>query len=347
MSVNIPPNPNVSTFNNLYWIQGDNSLTTAEGDLRYLKFPVAQGTENLQTTNVNGVLTANSGVNFTSVNPPTSSQVIPASNDSSTKIPTTAWVQSAITGGSSNTLTDVLIAGNSAGLQPINMNNQNISAVNTLSFATTSQTSAYTGGAAGTYTDTNMTIDANGKISAISSGAAASSVLTGSIIAFAGNSVPTGYLLCDSTQYDTTTYATLFAVLGYTYGGTGAFFNVPNLVNNFIKGATQSLGATESGLFVINNNNIQLSNVASIQNPLSGGNTAIALNSPSGIANWFMYKGKAAGDGSVNVWTPESNSGSSNGTNLIDAFTTPIGVAVPTALTGNVPNYLMRYIIKF
>lgn len=34
--------------------------------------------------------------NFTSTNPPTSSQTIPASNDSSTKIPTTAWVQSAI-----------------------------------------------------------------------------------------------------------------------------------------------------------------------------------------------------------------------------------------------------------
>jgi len=131
MSVNIPPNPNVSTFNNLYWIQGDNSLTTAEGDLRYLKFPVAQGTENLQTTNVNGVLTANSGVNFTSVNPPTSSQVIPASNDSSTNIPTTAWVQSAITAGSSNTLTEVLTAGDNAGnLSITNLNNIDLQSIN-------------------------------------------------------------------------------------------------------------------------------------------------------------------------------------------------------------------------
>lgn len=38
----------------------------------------------------------NTNVDFTSSTPPTSSQTIPASNDSSNKIPTTAWVQSAI-----------------------------------------------------------------------------------------------------------------------------------------------------------------------------------------------------------------------------------------------------------
>jgi hypothetical protein len=96
MSVNNPPEPNVSTFNNLYWITSDIGLTQASGDLRYLKFPVAQGTENLQATNIQGALTCNSTANFASTTAPTSSQTIPASNDSSTKIPTTAWVQSAI-----------------------------------------------------------------------------------------------------------------------------------------------------------------------------------------------------------------------------------------------------------
>ena len=62
MSVNIPPDPNVNTFNNLYWIQGDVPLTTAEGDLRYLKFPVAQGTENLQAINVNGIANFNDDI---------------------------------------------------------------------------------------------------------------------------------------------------------------------------------------------------------------------------------------------------------------------------------------------
>ena len=226
MSVNIPPEPNVNTFNNLYWIQGDVPLTTAEGDLRYLKFPVAQGTENLQAINVNGVLTANSGVNFTSVNPPTSSQVIPASNDSSTKIPTTAWVQSAITGASSNTLTDVLIAGNNAGSQPIDMNNQNISAVNTLSFATTSQTSAYTGGVAGSYTNTSMTIDANGKISAISSGSPSSIPFAPIFANFANYQTgTTGYSAGTYINWSGTWGANDYAMFRITaqanYGNTG------------------------------------------------------------------------------------------------------------------------------
>ena len=53
---------------------------------------------------------------------------------------------------------------------PLNMNNQNITGINTLSFSTTTQNRAYTGTGAGTYTNTNMTIDANGRITDISSG---------------------------------------------------------------------------------------------------------------------------------------------------------------------------------
>ena len=53
MSVNPQPNPNLDTFNNLYWLGGETALTQAEADTRYLRWPVAQGTENLQTTNIN------------------------------------------------------------------------------------------------------------------------------------------------------------------------------------------------------------------------------------------------------------------------------------------------------
>ena len=66
MSINPPPSPNVNTFNNLYWISADDALTIGVGDDRYLKFPNAQGTENLINTNINGVLTCNTNpINFT------------------------------------------------------------------------------------------------------------------------------------------------------------------------------------------------------------------------------------------------------------------------------------------
>lgn len=59
----------------------------------------AGGTSSNPTTNIlfNGTNTIISGAaSFTATNPPTSSQTIPAPTDSSNKIPTTAWVQSAI-----------------------------------------------------------------------------------------------------------------------------------------------------------------------------------------------------------------------------------------------------------
>jgi hypothetical protein len=59
MSVNTPPNPNVDTFNNLYWIDADTALTYAEASKKFLKFPIAQGTETLQKTTVNGDFTLN------------------------------------------------------------------------------------------------------------------------------------------------------------------------------------------------------------------------------------------------------------------------------------------------
>lgn len=52
---------------------------------------------------------------------------------------------------------------------------------------------------------------------------------TGSLIAFAGSSAPSGWLICNGASLSTTVYAALFAVIGYTYGGSGSSFFVPNL----------------------------------------------------------------------------------------------------------------------
>lgn len=54
---------------------------------------------------------------------------------------------------------------------------------------------------------------------------------TGAIIMYGGASAPTGWLLCDGSSYTTAAQPGLFAVVGYTFGGAGANFNVPNLTN--------------------------------------------------------------------------------------------------------------------
>jgi microcystin-dependent protein len=69
--------------------------------------------------------------------------------------------------------------------------------------------------------------------------------LTGEIKTWSTGVAPTGYLLCNAGSYDTTAQADLFAVIGYTYGGSGANFNVPDGVDRSPMGAggTVALGA--------------------------------------------------------------------------------------------------------
>ena len=53
------------------------------------------------------------------------------------------------------------------------------------------------------------------------------------IMDFARTTAPAGWLACDGQSLSTTTYAALFAAIGYSWGGSGANFNVPNLMSRF------------------------------------------------------------------------------------------------------------------
>ena len=74
------------------------------------------------------------------------------------------------------------------------------------------------------------------KLDGIASGA--DSIPVGAIIYYAKSTVPSGFLICNGGAVSRTTYATLFGVIGTTYGtGDGSTtFNVPNLTNRFPQG---------------------------------------------------------------------------------------------------------------
>jgi microcystin-dependent protein len=55
----------------------------------------------------------------------------------------------------------------------------------------------------------------------------------GTILIWSTLTAPTNYLWCDGSSYSTTTYAELFAIIGYTYGGSGGNFNVPEMRGRF------------------------------------------------------------------------------------------------------------------
>lgn len=73
---------------------------------------------------------------------------------------------------------------------------------------------------------------------------------TGTVLPFAGNTVPENYLLCDGSAVSRRTYADLFKVIGTTYGsGNGSTtFNLPNLVNKFVEGGSTSGENKQAGL---------------------------------------------------------------------------------------------------
>lgn len=72
----------------------------------------------------------------------------------------------------------------------------------------------------------------------------------GTVIAFAGDEAPDGYLLCDGRPLIRTEYSALYAVIGDKFGaGDGVnTFNLPNLIDRFVQGSTTAGTVKEAGL---------------------------------------------------------------------------------------------------
>lgn len=65
----------------------------------------------------------------------------------------------------------------------------------------------------------------------------------GTILAYAGDSAPAGWLMCDGTMLNRNSYSTLFAVIGTRFGYTdGSNFRIPDFRGRFLRG--RDAGAT-------------------------------------------------------------------------------------------------------
>lgn len=70
---------------------------------------------------------------------------------------------------------------------------------------------------------------------------------TGAVLFFTADSVPDGFLACDGASYDTEEYQALFDVIGYTFGGSGSDFNVPNMGEKFPLAAGGAVAVADTG----------------------------------------------------------------------------------------------------
>jgi microcystin-dependent protein len=67
-------------------------------------------------------------------------------------------------------------------------------------------------------------------------------VPVGTVVAFSGTQAPEGWLLCDGSAKSREQFARLFDVIGYTHGGSGGSFNVPDYRGRFLRGVDGGTG---------------------------------------------------------------------------------------------------------
>ena len=153
------------------------------------------------------------------------------------------------------------------------------------------------------------------------------SVPTGSIQMWPTASAPTGYLLCAGAAVSRTTYATLFALIGTTFGvGNGSTtFNVPNYTSRFPYGTTVAATGGSADAVVVSH-----THTATVTDP----SHSHTLGNPNTLA----------GGGGA----PRFDSGSTYSTNsAVTGITVANSTEGVSGTNANLPPYLgINFIIK-
>jgi hypothetical protein len=122
----------------------------------------------------------------------------------------------------------------------------------------------------------NITIEANDP----NSGAP-----VGAILYYPSATIPVGWMICDGASISTTAFSLLFSKIGYTYGGSGSLFRLPDLRGEFIRSwdggrgidSGRGLGSTQKGTIQVVDPNYGSHNVQGIigRNNYPGGTTGV------------------------------------------------------------------------
>jgi hypothetical protein len=122
---------------------------------------------------------------------------------------------------------------------------------------------------------------------------------TGTIMWYTGITAPAGWAICNGDALSAAAQPALFAVLGYTFGGAGDSFSVPNLLGQFIRGFDSSeavdpgrvFGSTQTGQMESHHHNMWWVNYdggggRGLVDPVNPLNITTAGQSTSGYTGW-------------------------------------------------------------
>lgn len=91
------------------------------------------------------------------------------------------------------------------------------------------------------------------------------------------------WVRCDGTSYATATYPALFALIGYTYGGAGANFNVPDLRDRQATGysGTKTIGSTGGAdSYLIDDTKLPVTSPYTLNDPGHTHDITLAVEAP-------------------------------------------------------------------
>jgi microcystin-dependent protein len=179
-------------------------------------------------------------------------------------------------------------------------------------------TEYYANGAVGTATNvTGVVAVANG-----GTGVTTSVNPAGSLLMFAGSSAPAGTLLCDGLSHLTANYPALFAAIGYTYGGSGANFNVPDYRGLFLRGVGTNATALQA-----NGGAVSGAALGTLQNDMIQGHYhGVPIQAGAGGGSNVVTAGPSTATSTSYTQSPSSDG--TNGTARYGAETRPANLSV-------------------
>jgi microcystin-dependent protein len=149
-------------------------------------------------------------------------------------------------------------------------------------------------------TEPKLSADIRSKLSFIG-------IPSGAVMAFAMNSEPTGWLICDGRSVSRNDYASLFSSIGTTYGSSSSTtFNIPDMRGYFIRGSGTNLDGTASGSFGTKQADQFENHTHSIEDD---GHTHTGTANTAGSHTHSQNQSGSKDDGGPRVPTGKGNSG--------------------------------------